>query len=482
MTTDPGLRRLALRTMLAAFPGHTAPDWATRLLGEGLAGYTLFGFNVAEPVQLAGLTAQLRAARRDTLIAIDEEGGDVTRLAHRTGSPYPGNAALGAIGDLDLTRRVYHSIGRELAEVGINLNLAPTVDVNTATDNPVIGTRSFGADPVRVAAHAAAAVVGLQQAGVAACAKHFPGHGATVADSHLELPTVDVSPQLLRDRELPPFAAVIAAGTKAIMTAHIRVPAITGDDPATFSETLLVDVLRKEYGYTGCVVTDALEMQGAARAAGGIGPAAVRALAAGADLLCLGADIDLEITEHVAAAIAGAIADGTLPVSRVEQAVARNQALAAWTHGIEEIELTPRLGYDAARRAVSVEGSLTGFEQPFVVQLRAGHTIAEGAVPWGLSPHLDGTPQLAVAADETSAGALIDAAAGRPIVLVGRHTHRNPAARSLAEQLAAVHPLAVVEMGWPAGWRPNGVKAFVTTYGASHANGRAAAEILGLAS
>jgi beta-N-acetylhexosaminidase len=167
VTIDPGLRRLALRTLLAAFPGHTAPEWSTDLVEQGLAGYTIFGYNIADPAQVAQLSASLRTARPNVLLAIDEEGGDVTRLAHRTGSPYPGNAALGAIGDLDLTRRVYHSIGVELARAGLNLNLAPTVDVNTATDNPVIGTRSFGADPMKVAGHSAAAVVGLQQAGVA---------------------------------------------------------------------------------------------------------------------------------------------------------------------------------------------------------------------------------------------------------------------------------------------------------------------------
>ena len=194
------------------FPAIRAPDWALDLVADGLAGYTLFGYNVTDPAQVAASTAALRAARPDVLIAIDEEGGDVTRLAHPTGSPYPGNAALGAVDDLDLTRRVYQAIGAELAALGLNLNLAPTVDVNTADDNPIIGTRSFGADPVRVAAHAAAAVAGLQAAGVAACAKHFPGHGATVADSHLELPTVDVPLDLLRERDLPPFAAVVAAG------------------------------------------------------------------------------------------------------------------------------------------------------------------------------------------------------------------------------------------------------------------------------
>ena len=194
MGIDPELRRLALGTLLAAFPGRTAPDWALDLLADGLAGHTLFGHNIAEPEQVAALTAQLRAARPDVLVAIDEEGGDVTRLAHRTGSPYPGNAALGTVDDQNLTRQVYASIGADLVAAGINFDLAPTIDVNTADDNPIIGTRSFGADPLLVSRHAGAAIAGLQSAGVApSCAKHFPGHGATVADSHLELPTVDAS-------------------------------------------------------------------------------------------------------------------------------------------------------------------------------------------------------------------------------------------------------------------------------------------------
>jgi beta-N-acetylhexosaminidase len=204
VATDPGYRRLALSTLLAAFPGKSPPESALRLVADGLAGQVLFGYNIADAEQVAALTAALRTARTDVLIGIDEEGGDVTRLAHATGSPYPGNAALGTVDDPGLTRRVYRAIGDELAAAGINFNLAPTVDVNTAEDNPVIGTRSFGADPGRVSTHAAAAVVGLQQAGVAACAKHFPGHGATVVDSHLALPTVDVPLELLRERDLPP--------------------------------------------------------------------------------------------------------------------------------------------------------------------------------------------------------------------------------------------------------------------------------------
>ena len=482
MAIDPGLRRLTLGTLLAAFPGGSAPEWALDLLTEGLAGHTLFGTNVTDPVQLAGLTARLRSVRPDALIAIDEEGGDVTRLAHRTGSPYPGNAALGAVDDPELTRAVYAAIGADLATAGINLDLAPTVDVNSADDNPIIGTRSFGSSPMLVARHAAAAIEGLQSAGIAACAKHFPGHGATVSDSHLELPTVDATLDLLRERDLPPFAAVVAAGSQAIMSAHIRVPSVTGDDPGTFSKRVLIDLLRGEYGFDGAIVTDALEMKGAAVTAGGIPAAAVRALSAGADLLCIGAKVDRPLVEAVISEIVGAVGDGRLALARLEGAVARTAAMAAWAAtpsggtGPDE-----RLGLSAARRAVRVEGSLDELARPLIVQLVSGHSIAEGRVPWGLRPHLDGTEQLEVVAAEASPEQIAAKADGRPIVIVGRRTHRFPAARRLIEALAAEHPVGVVEMGWPSDWRPAGVRAFVTTHGASLANSRAAAEVLGIA-
>ncbi|HEX5598431.1 MAG TPA: glycoside hydrolase family 3 N-terminal domain-containing protein [Micromonosporaceae bacterium] len=483
MTTDPGLRRLALRTLLAAFPGRTPPGWALDLLAEGLAGYTLFGYNIESPAQVTASTAQLRQARSDVLIAIDEEGGDVTRLAHATGSPYPGNAALGMVDEPGLTHQVYAAIGGELAALGITIDLAPTVDVNTADDNPIIGTRSFGADPTLVAAHAAAAVAGLQSSGVAACAKHFPGHGATVADSHYELPTVDVPLEVLRARDLPPFAAVIEAGAKAIMTAHIRVPALTGAAPATFSRAVLIDLLRHEYGFEGVIVTDALEMKGAALAAGGVGPGAVRALAAGADLLCIGAQVDLPLIDEVATEITVALGDGRLELARVEEAAARSEALAAWTRpSAAGPAIATDLGYAAALRAVRVEGSLSGLATPLVVQLVSSSTIAEGRVPWGLGPHLNGTDQLRLTVAEADVAALRQRAGSRPIVLVARHAHRLPGARELIESLASSHPVVLLEMGWPSQWRPAGVQAFVTTHGASHANGRAAAVVLGLVS
>ena len=173
------LTRLADAVLVPPFPGRSAPRWLLLALENGLAGVTLYGPNVAGPEQLSALTAALRAAAPEPVIAIDEEGGDVTRLAHLTGSPYPGNAALGAVDDASLTRAVYRALGADLAAVGINVDLAPSVDVNTAAGNPVIGTRAFGDRTGLVSRHAAAAVHGLQAAGVAACAKHFPGHGST---------------------------------------------------------------------------------------------------------------------------------------------------------------------------------------------------------------------------------------------------------------------------------------------------------------
>jgi beta-N-acetylhexosaminidase len=325
-------------------------------------------------------------------------------------------------------------------------------------------------------------VTGLQDARVVACAKHFPGHGATTADSHYELPTVDVPLEVLRSRELAPFAAAIEAGARAIMTAHIRVPAITGDAPATFSRAALRTLLREEMGFTGVIVTDALEMRGASGYAGGIPAGAVLALSEGADLLCIGAAVDAELVETVVAELVAAMSGGRLARARVEDAAARVAAMAAWARaGVRATATDSGLGYPAALHAVRVEGSLDGLGPPLVVQLESESSIAVGRVPWGLGPHINGTELVRVAAEHTTAEALRARAGHRPIVFVGRNVHRLPAAPQLVESVAATHPVVVVEMGWPSSWRPAHVRAFLTTYGASFANGRAAAAKLGLA-
>lgn len=234
----------ALAVLQPGFAGTTAPAWVLRLLGEGLGSVGLFARNVESPEQVAALTAQLREARPDVLVAADEEGGDVTRLEARGGSSFPGNLALGAVDDLKLTRAVAAELGRRLAACGVNFNWAPSADVNSDPGNPVIGVRSFGADPELVARNTAAYVEGLQSAGVAASVKHFPGHGDTAVDSHHAMPRIDVDLDTLRARELVPFRAAIAAGAKVVMSAHILVPALDPDLPGTLSPAVLGGLLR----------------------------------------------------------------------------------------------------------------------------------------------------------------------------------------------------------------------------------------------
>lgn len=329
-TTDT-VTRDALAVLQPGFSGTTAPDWLLRRVGEGLSSVGLFGRNIETPEQLAALTAQLRAERDDVLVAIDEEGGDVTRLEVRHGSSFPGNLALGAVDDLELTRAVAQELGRRLAECGVNLNWAPSADVNSNPGNPVIGVRSFGADPHLVARHTAAYIEGLQAAGVAACTKHFPGHGDTAVDSHHALPRIDVDLDTLYARELVPFRAAIAAGSRSVMSAHILLPALDPDRPATLSPQILTGLLRNELGYDGLIVTDGMEMQ-AISATYGIERGSVLAIAAGADAICVGGGLEDEATVlRLRDALVAAVRTGELPEERLADAAARVRALASWT-------------------------------------------------------------------------------------------------------------------------------------------------------
>ena len=455
----------------------------------------MFSPNVSDPDQLAALTSQLRNAADEPVIAIDEEGGDVTRLAHRTGSPYPGSAALGAVDDTELTAQIYRALGSDLAAAGINTNLAPSADVNSAADNPVIGTRSFGADTGLVARHVAAAVTGLQSSGVAGCAKHFPGHGSTRNDSHHVIAAVDGDLEQLRRRDLPPFAAAIAAGVQAVMPGHLLVSGLTGGMPATWSAAALTGLLRGELGFTGAIVSDALEMRAVSDPLG-VPEAAVRAVTAGADLLCLGRDQDEEMYLAVRTALAAATAAGRLPAGRLEEAAGKVSALRSWLARGRHTRAQSasnaaardgaRAGLTAARRALQVCGLAGPPAGPLVVELSSRPSIAVGTVPWGLGPWLDGNVRrLDTSQGEASlASAVADVlarAAGRTPVVVVRDAHRHPAARAAIIALLAARPDAVVvEMGLPV-WRPPG-GAYMATYGAARPNAQAAAEVLGLTS
>jgi beta-N-acetylhexosaminidase len=508
---DPALARLADAILIPPFPGHAAPAWILSALSRGLAGVTLYGPNLGGPEQVRELTATLRSASGsasgDPVIAIDEEGGDVTRVAYADGSPYPGNAALGAVDDVLLTRAVYQAIGFDLAALGINFDMAPCADVLGAADSPAIGTRSFGADTGLVSRHTAAAVAGLQGAGVAACAKHFPGHGRTGTDTHLAMATIEGGLAELRQRDLPPFTAAIRAGTIAIMPSHLRVPELTGDLPATVSRAALTGLLRGELGFTGVIVSDALEMR-AVRDSFGVPGAAVLAVAAGTDLLCLGRDSDQDEYLAVRSALVEAVRDGTISGERLEEAADRvarlrggltraRSSVASGASGVADGSgaVADAVGLAAARRAVSVSGPRSPLSRPLIIEVEPRENIAAGRFGWGLSPWAPaGSVRRVSAADGTGAGSsgsgwagglnatgILDAAAGRSLVAVVRDAHRDANTRSLVSALLAARPDTVlVEMGLPL-WQPPEGTSYLATYGASRASAQAAAELLGLA-
>src|SRR5690606_27403371 len=228
---------------------------------------------------------ELRDLAGDGLIvSVDQEGGGVVRVLDL---PYPPSAmALGAADDVALTRAVAAATGRGLSAVGIDVDLAPVADVNSNPANPVIADRAFGADPAHVARHVVAFVEGLQAEGVAATVKHFPGHGDTSVDSHLALPTLDLSLEELERRELPPFVAAFRAGVAAVMSAHIVLPRIDAEYPATLSSAVIEGLLRERLGFDGVVFSDALDMRAIADRWGGP-ESAVLALAAGVDMPAL---------------------------------------------------------------------------------------------------------------------------------------------------------------------------------------------------
>lgn len=491
---NAGVRRLALGVVMGCFEGRELPDWVRRDLADGLGSLCLFGSNLdGDDTHAASLVAQVHAAGPDCVVALDEEGGDVTRLDYAHGSRTVGAAVLGAGDDEARTRAVTRDLGVRLARVGVDLDLAPVLDVNSATDNPVIGTRSFGADPDLVARHGVAAVLGLADAGVAACLKHFPGHGDTVADSHVAAPVVRADAGLLRARELAPFAAAVAAGAEAVMTAHVRVPALDPDRPASTSPAV-TRLLREELGFDGVVVTDALDMVGVsgAQAHGSVEAAAVASLLAGADLLCLGADWSEERVHAVVDAVVAAVADGVLPVARLEEAAGRVRRLGR--RCAERRDARPGAGAgdggdptgaeqrvaDAAAAAVTVLGTVPPLAGALVVRLDEHANAAVGAVPWGLAEALGGVVDDLAATDADPAepaAALLARSAGRPLVVVARDTHRSPDVRRWLDEALRARPDAVlVDLGWPAATTPvppDG--ALVRALGASPASARAVA-------
>ncbi len=361
------------------------PDERAFLSEHPVGGVCLFARNIEDRFQVAELTGELRALCGEALlVATDQEGGGVVRSLD---APYPpGAMALGAADDPALTEKVGAATARGLRAQGINLNFAPVADVNSNPRNPVIADRSFGEDPAKVARHVAAFVRGTQAEGVAACVKHFPGHGDTETDSHLGLPVLVADSARLEGLELVPFRAALTAGVAGVMSAHIVLPQFDPAQPATLSRAVLTGLLRDRLGFGGVVFTDALNM----RAVGdrySPAEAVPGALTAGADMpVHVG-----PLREHreIVSGLRRALDEGRLEPASVERSLERVAALArrypaqpdsdaAWAEG------DAALLQEAAGRAVVQFGKLD-IKLPFTL-VAAAQVRASAASQTTVSP------------------------------------------------------------------------------------------------
>lgn len=287
-----------------------------------VGGVILFKQNIVDPDQLETFLGDLQTASEvPMLVAVDEEGGTVCRVASNASfglEKYPNVSVVAESGDPEDVRTMSRDIGSYLKRYGFNLDFAPVADVNSNPKNPVIGKRAFSSDPNVTAEMVTAAVEGFHEAGMLCTLKHFPGHGDTATDSHYGLATTSKTWEEMKEMEMLPFEAGIAAGTDVIMTAHITTPNVTGNDlPASLSYEILTEKLRGELGYDGVICTDALEMQAITKYYGN-GEAAVMALSAGADILLIPANL-----QEAFDAVMEAVQNGTISEKRLDESVTR---------------------------------------------------------------------------------------------------------------------------------------------------------------
>jgi len=451
-----------------------------------VGGVILFARNVDSPRQVAELTNALQRAALESghpglLISMDQEGGRVARLTENKGfTEFPGAMAIAATGDVENARRVAQALAAEMRAVGINTDFAPDLDVNNNPANPVIGIRSFGSDPARVAACGVAFLEGLQAEGVLAFGKHFPGHGDTGVDSHVELPLVPHDRARLEAVEFVPFKAAMAADVAGIMSAHVTFPAIdaTPGLPATLSPKVLTGLLRDEMGYGGLLVTDSLEMGALAQSGYPVPLAAATALEAGADLLLFNRDHAL----HRAAfkEIRAWLQDGRIPEARLNEAVRRIlQAKARF--GLLQPALVDATVADAACGTAEAKTLSRAVAAQAITLVRAGTPPALPLTPDAKllvveTPAADGlgralnVPFIVVDEQPTREqrqSALSMARDGRPVILALADAARYPRQRELVEAFTeTASPVIVVALRTPydlAGM-PEG-PALLATYG-----------------
>jgi beta-N-acetylhexosaminidase len=496
----PELERLAGSVIVTGFPGASATSETLAALRElGPGGVVLFDRNVSTLDGTRELVAAVREAIggiAPALVCVDQEGGRVARLRFREAG-MPSMLGLGAANDEALAERAGRALAADLRGIGANVDFAPVLDLALAPRGTVIGTRALGDDPRRVGELGAALVRGVQACGVAATAKHFPGHGGTALDSHRELPVVDVPADVLRARDVAPFATAIAAGVRAVMTAHVLVPSLDAERPASLSPRISTGLLRDELGFTGVCFTDCLQMDAIARGPGTV-RGGVAALAAGADALLVSHDVTLALA--LRDALVAAVRAGDVPLARLEEAAGRVSALRALlardaSLGVDDAATCDATARDVAARAIALVHGHAVLERAHPVTV----VSFEGDASDGVARSAAERPSLSfalrerrfrsesmrvpLAPDADALALLLDvvrAQGERSIVIVARRAHLHPQQCHAIAALIELAPHAIVVSALEPFDVPllEGGAALLCTFGDERANVDALAAVL----
>jgi beta-N-acetylhexosaminidase len=457
-----------LKTFSPGFGGPNIPEWLKPWLENGLGSVTLFASNTPNFEAAKNLITELRNYNPEILIAIDEEGGDVTRLFVREGSKYPTPALLGQCDDEDLTYRSYNSMGAVLGDLGIDITYAPVADVVAFENNPIVGVRSFGMNTDVVSRHVRQAVQGLQDSGVSACIKHFPGHGAVVEDSHHDLPIIKMAMSDYELAHIGPFKDAIERGADAIMIGHLVVDSIDAYHPASLSSKVLRNFLREKLKFEGLIVTDALDM-GAIGGPSKIHESALKALIAGADLLCFSGMGDQ--SQYISSSfdwIKDAVESENLGLDYLTESSERATQLRA--KRVNKSTPTSAIDADELVKGFEIFGNVDLPAEPInLVEIGTKPTIAAGDVSWGMHRELRavGIPCEIHASDAESLSS-------KKLVVAFRDAYRDASLLATLKRLYERFPDAIfLDMGWPT--REFSPKNLIRTFGSSALISQAAA-------
>ena len=469
MKTFAAVDRTILSTFSPGFGGAVVPEWIKPWLEKGLGSVTLFASNTPNFEVTTKLIKELRSYNPHVIITIDEEGGDVTRLFVREGSRYPTPALLGQCDDEELTYSSYHSMGTVLRELGIDMTYAPVADVVAFENNPIVGVRSFGMSTDIVTRHVGQAVRGLQNAGVGACVKHFPGHGAVLEDSHHDLPHIKMGLAEYESQHILPFKQAVNSGVAGVMIGHLIIEALDKKLPASLSGKVIQEYLRGILKFDGLVVSDALDM-GAIGGPAKIHESALKALTAGTDLLCFSGMGDQ--SQFVLSSfdwIKSAIDSGSLSITSLQESEKR---ITDWRQKINSKSATsPLIDFKELIRGFEISGSVeldAGVIN--LVEIGTKPTIAAGDVSWGMHRELRA---VGIACDIHASDA--ESLSTKKLVVAFRDAYRDAPLLATLNRLYDRYPEAIfIDMGWPT--REFAPKNLIRAFGSSAVISQAVAQ------